>query len=289
LQRRRSKSSLSKNQGSQHAGPDFFIARILDVAQFQVSYAPPSGYPLGTNRTFKFWTRLIIPIFNVLMKRDWKGAENIPTTGPVIVASNHMSYLDVLVFTHFLYRNGRAPRYLGKSGVFKVPVIGKILLAAGQIPVERETSDAKKAVDHAKILLEKGHMLGVYPEGTLTRDPDMWPMVAKTGCARLALATDTPVIPIAQWGSQLIVPNYTTRLHLFPRKTITIRAGRAVDLSRWKGKADDPQALIEATAEIMRAITVLLEEIRGQKRPEVIFDPHTSELPRTGNFKKKRR
>ncbi len=259
------------------------------MAQFQVSYAPPCGYPLGTNRTFKFWTRLIIPIFNVLMKRDWKGAENIPSTGPVIVASNHMSYLDVLVFTHFLYRNGRAPRYLGKSGVFKVPVIGKILLAAGQIPVERETSDAKKAVDHAKILLEKGHMLGVYPEGTLTRDPDMWPMVAKTGCARLALATDTPVIPIAQWGSQLIVPNYTTRLHLFPRKTITIRAGRAVDLSRWKGKADDPQALIEATAEIMRAITVLLEEIRGQKRPEVIFDPHTSELPRTGNFKKKRR
>jgi 1-acyl-sn-glycerol-3-phosphate acyltransferase len=259
------------------------------MAQFKVSYAPPSGYPLGTNRAFKLGAGLLIPIFNLVMKRDWKGAENIPATGPVIVASNHMSYLDVLVFTHFLYRNGRAPRYLGKSGVFKVPVIGKILLAAGQIPVERETSDAKKAVDHAKILLEKGHMLGVYPEGTLTRDPDMWPMIAKTGCARLALATDTPVIPVAQWGSQLIVPNYTTKLNLFPRKTITIRAGKPVDLSRWKGKAEDPQALIEATAEIMRAITVLLEEIRGEKRPDAIFDPHTSELPRTGNFKKKRK
>jgi 1-acyl-sn-glycerol-3-phosphate acyltransferase len=259
------------------------------MGQFKVSYAPPSGYPLGTNRTFKICAGILIPLFNLLMKRDWKGAENIPATGRVIVASNHMSYLDVLVFTHFLFRNGRAPRYLGKSGVFKVPVIGKILLAAGQIPVERETSDAKKAVDHAKILLEQGHMLGVYPEGTLTRDPQMWPMVAKTGCARLALATDTPVIPIAQWGSQLIVPNYTTRLHLFPRKTITIRAGKPVDLSRWKGRAEDPQALIEATAEIMRAITVLLEEIRGEKRPEVIFDPHTSDLPRTGNFKKKRK
>lgn len=259
------------------------------MGQFKVSYAPPSGYPLGTNRTFKICAGILIPIFNLLMKRDWEGAENIPATGRVIVASNHMSYLDVLVFTHFLFRNGRAPRYLGKSGVFKVPIIGKILLAAGQIPVERETSDAKKAVDHAKILLEQGHMLGVYPEGTLTRDPDMWPMIAKTGCARLALATDTPVIPIAQWGSQLIVPNYTTRLHLFPRKTIIIRAGKPVDLSRWKGKADDPQALIEATAEIMRAITHLLEEIRGQKRPEVIFDPHTSDLPRTGNFKKKRK
>lgn len=259
------------------------------MGQFKVSYAPPSGYPLGTNRTFKICAGILIPLFNLLMKRDWKGAENIPATGRVIVASNHMSYLDVLVFTHFLFRNGRAPRYLGKSGVFKVPFIGKILLAAGQIPVERETSDAKKAVDHAKILLEQGHMLGVYPEGTLTRDPQMWPMVAKTGCARLALATDTPVIPIAQWGSQLIVPNYTTRLHLFPRKTITIRAGKPVDLSRWKGRAEDPQALIEATAEIMRAITVLLEEIRGEKRPEVIFDPHTSDLPRTGNFKKKRK
>ena len=61
-----------------------------------------------------------------------------------------------------------------------------------------------------------------------------------------------------------------------------------VDLSRWKGKADDPVALVEATAEIMRAITTLLEDIRGEKRPEVIFDPHTSDLPRTGNFKKKR-
>ncbi|MEY4035207.1 MAG: hypothetical protein RLZZ311_384 [Actinomycetota bacterium] len=264
------------------------MVRISDMSQFKVRYEPPRGYPLGTNLTFTICANIIIPIFNLLMKRDWKGAENIPSQGRVIVASNHMSYLDVLVFTHFLYRNGRAPRYLGKSGVFKVPVIGKILLAAGQVPVERESTDAKKAVDHAKIILEQGHMLGVYPEGTLTRDPDMWPMVAKTGCARLALQTDTPVIPIAQWGSQLVIPNYTTKLNLFPRKTIIIRAGKPVDLSRWYGKGDDPQALIEATAEIMRAITALLEEIRGEKRPEVIFDPHTSDLPRTGNFKKKR-
>jgi 1-acyl-sn-glycerol-3-phosphate acyltransferase len=186
-----------------------------------------------------------------------------------------------------LYTNGRAPRYLGKSGVFKVPVIGKILLAAGQIPVERESSGARKAVDHAMILLEQGHLLGVYPEGTLTRDEDLWPMVAKTGCARLALATDTPVIPIAQWGSQKILPRYTNRIYLFPRKTIEMRIGTPVDLSRWKGKHEDPQALIEATAEIMRAITEMLEEIRGEQRTPVIFDPHNSNLPRTGNFKKK--
>ena len=258
------------------------------MAEFKISYAPPKGRPYGVNPTFRFWANVLIPILRLFTKPDWKGGEKIPKTGRVIVASNHMSYLDVLVFTHFLYRNGRAPRYLGKSGVFKVPVVGKVLLAAGQIPVEREGKDAKKAVDHAKILLEKGHMLGVYPEGTLTRDPDLWPMIAKTGCARLALSTDTPVIPIAQWGSQLVVPNYSSRVSLFPRKKIIIRVGDPVDLSQWRGKADDQQALIEATAAIMKAITDLLEEIRGEKRTPEIFDPHTSALPRTGNFKKKK-
>lgn len=259
------------------------------MAEFKVSYDPPKGKPLGTNLAFKIGAGILIPIFRLIMKRDWRGAEKLPKNGPVIVVSNHLSYLDVLVLSDFLFTNGRAPRYLGKSGVFRVPIIGKILLAAGQIPVERETDDAKKAVDHAKILLEKGHLLGVYPEGTLTRDENLWPMIAKTGCARLALATDTPVIPIAQWGSQKILPRYTNRIHLFPRKTIEIRVGDPVNLAPWKGKHEDPQALIEATAAIMQALTVMIEDMRGEKRPTLIFDPHSSSLPRTGNFKKKAR
>ncbi len=259
------------------------------MSEFKVSYDPPRGKPLGTNFAFKFGTKVLIPLFRLVMKRDWRGTENIPLSGRVIVASNHLSYLDVLVLTDLLFTSGRAPRYLGKSGVFRTPIVGKIILAAGMIPVERETKDARKAVDHAKILLEQGHLLGVYPEGTLTRDESLWPMIAKTGCARLALATDTPVIPIAQWGSQKIIPRYTNRIHLFPRKTIEMRVGKPVDLSRWRGKHEDPQALIEATAEIMRAITVMLEEIRGEKRPSVIFDPHTSSLPKIGNFEKAKR
>lgn len=259
------------------------------MGEFKVSYDPPKGKPLGTNLAFKIGAGILIPIFRLVMKRDWRGAEKLPKSGPVIVVSNHLSYLDVLVLSDFLFTNGRAPRYLGKSGVFRVPIIGKIILAAGQIPVERETDDAKKAVDHAKILLEKGHLLGVYPEGTLTRDENLWPMIAKTGCARLALATDTPVIPIAQWGSQKILPRYTNRIHLFPRKTIEIRVGDPVNLAPWKGKHEDPQALVEATAAIMQALTVMIEDMRGEKRPALIFDPHSSSLPRTGNFKKKAR
>ena len=256
------------------------------MAQFKVSYAPPSGYPLGTNRAFKFGAGVLIPIFNVVMKRDWKGAENIPATGRVVVASNHMSYLDVLVFTHFLFRNGRAPRYLGKSGVFKVPVIGKIVLAAGMVPVARESKDASKALDHAVRLLNVGHCVGVYPEGTLTRDANGWPMVAKTGLARLAIATQTPVVPIAQWGSQIVMPTYEKKIKFFPRTPIKILVGDPLDLSPWYGKENDAEALREATAFVMRELTNLLEQLRGEKRPVEIFDPHNSNLPRTGNFKK---
>jgi 1-acyl-sn-glycerol-3-phosphate acyltransferase len=82
-------------------------------------------------------------------KRDWRGAENLPKSGPVIVVSNHISYADPLIFAHFLYKNGRAPRFLGKASVFKVPVIGKIIAGSGQIPVERETDNASQALSHA--------------------------------------------------------------------------------------------------------------------------------------------
>jgi 1-acyl-sn-glycerol-3-phosphate acyltransferase len=113
-------------------------------------------------------------------------------------------------------------------------------------------------------------------------------MVAKTGLARLALMTHSPVIPIAQWGSQIVMPTYEKKVKLFPRTPIKILAGKPLDLSRWYGKENDPAALTEATAFVMRAITDLLEELRGEKRPVEIFDPHNSDLPRTGNFKKKR-
>ncbi|CAB4594664.1 unannotated protein [freshwater metagenome] len=261
---------------------------IVTMKEYRVSYAPPTGKPLGTNITFKICTKIAIPILNLVGKKQWRGASNIPHTGRVIVASNHVSYLDVLFLTHFLYRNGRAPRYIGKEGVFKVPVIGRIILAAGQVPVMRESKDASKALEHAVKLLEAGHCLGVYPEGTLTRDPQGWPMVAKTGLARLAILTKSPVIPIAQWGSQIVMPTYEKKIKFFPRTPIKILVGQALDLSPWYGKENDPVALTEATAFVMRAITDLIEELRGEKRPVEIFDPHNSDLPRTGNFKKKR-
>jgi len=248
---------------------------INAMTEYKISYAPPIGKPLGTNFAFKLGTKVVIPLLNLVGKKVWRSGEKLPKTGKII-----------LFLTHFRFRTGRAPRYIGKEGVFKVPVIGKIILAAGMVPVARESKDASKALDHAVRLLNVGHCVGVYPEGTLTRDPNGWPMVAKTGLARLAIATQTPVVPIAQWGSQIVMPTYEKKIKFFPRTPIKILVGDPLDLSPWYGKENDAEALREATAFVMRELTNLLEQLRGEKRPVEIFDPHNSNLPRTGNFKK---
>jgi 1-acyl-sn-glycerol-3-phosphate acyltransferase len=254
----------------------------------EITYAAPTGKPLGTNPTFSLCAKVLIPLLNLITKRTWQGAENIPKSGPAIIISNHMSYADVLFFAQFLFKNGRAPRFIGKRSVFNVPVIGRILLAAGQIPVDRESTHASKALDHAVAALKAGHLIGIYPEGTLTRDEKLWPMVAKTGAARLAIITQLPIVPVAAWGIADVLPPYNKVPRIWKRSKITLKAGKAIDMSPWYGKQDDPIALAQATAHMMDVLTTMLEEIRGQKRPSEIFNPRTSELPRTGNFKKKR-
>ncbi|HEX7405073.1 MAG TPA: lysophospholipid acyltransferase family protein, partial [Candidatus Nanopelagicaceae bacterium] len=165
----------------------------------------------------------------------------------------------------------------------------RILLAAQQIPVERESSHAHTALVHAVAALETGHLVGIYPEGTLTRDENNWPMVGKTGIARLAVITKTLVIPIAAWGPQKVLSAYIKRPHLWPRTLVSYHAGPPVDLSPWYGLENDPEAMAQATALIMKTLTTMLEQIRGEKAPLIPFDPHLSDLPKTGNFKKAKR
>ena len=153
------------------------------------------------------WYRLAIVLLRwpllLLTRRDWHGAEQLRaevagdgSQQGVIVCPNHISWFDPLQTAHFLYDNGRPPRYLGKEAVFRIPVVGRIIRGAGQIPVYRETVDAA-AVACARRWRRstRGECVVVYPEGTITRDPDLWPMTGKTGAARIALATGAPVIP----------------------------------------------------------------------------------------------
>ncbi len=252
------------------------------------NYLPPRGNPSGANHTWKVGAFFVIPLLKVISKPVWFGVENVPKSGPMIAIGNHTSYLDPLVLAHLLYGNGRAVRFMGKASLFRLPIVGWVLKSTGQVPVEREVKGSASALNHCAALLEAGHCLGVYPEGTLTRDDSHWPMTGKTGLARLAVTTKVPVIPCAQWGASRILAPYSKKLKLWPRTQIIVIVGEPLDFSPWYDKEEDHQAMVEATSYAMATITHLLEKIRGELAPKEIFDPHQSEFPRVGNFKKYR-
>lgn len=253
----------------------------------EVAFEPPTGRPLGTNPAFKVAAGILRPLISAVTNRDWRGAEKIPKSGPAIFVCNHISYLDPLSFAHFLYDNGRAPRYLGKDSIFKVPFVGAFIRAAGQIPVSRESKDAAQSFKVAEAALRAGHLIGIYPEGTLTREPNLWPMRGKTGAARLALNTGAPIYPCASWGPEKVIPPYRKRIKLFPKTKLSIIVGDPLDLSKWRGHEDDPAAIQEVSDLVMREITKLLEILREEKAPAELFDLRKTDLPRTGNFRKR--
>lgn len=217
---------------------------------------------------------LLWPLMMAFTKRDWQGMENLnDDDGGIIVAVNHNSWFDPLVIAHALWDNDRPPRFLAKESVFRVPIAGSIITSAGQIPVYRETREAVAAVRDAITAVNAGECVVVYPEGTITKEPNLWPMTGKTGAARIALATGRPVIPMAQWGATDVIAPYKKELRLLPRKTMHVRVGAPVDLSDLAGLPLDQATLEIATNRIMDAITALLADIRDEEPPAERFRP----------------
>lgn len=223
------------------------------------------------------------PFLVSLTRRDWSDGDKIPARGGCVVVINHLSHVDPLLSAHFVYEQGRVPHYLAKSGLFRNKVLGSFLLAAGQIPVERLSRNAAGAFDAAVEAVRRGECVVVYPEGTLTRDPGLWPMTGKSGAARIALATGCPVIPVGQWGAQELLRPYAAKPDLWPLKTIAMKAGDPVDLSDLVGPDPSVATIAEATARIMRAITAIVAELRGEEAPSERFDPRTAGVKQIGN------
>lgn len=222
---------------------------------------------------WRMFTQLVIPpLVKALMKRDWRGYEHIPREGGVIIAANHLSYADWGAVALFSYQAGRYPSFLIKSPVFDVKVIGPLLRKVGQFPVYRGEANAALVLRDAEAALRQGACVIIYPEETASRDPDLWPMVARTGVARLALATGAPVIPVAHWGAQLILPYGEKKPRLWPRTTVKLAAGPPVDLSGFKDAPLNAHTLRAATETVMRAITDLLAGLRGEQPPAGRYD-----------------
>ncbi len=230
---------------------------------------------------------VVIPFVSYLAKIRITGKDKLPAEGAYVLAPNHYSEFDPLIVAVAVWRMKRLPRFMAKESLFHVPVLGWVLRKTGMIPVARTSSAAaaKQTMAQSRELVEHGRGVIVYPEGTLTRDPDLWPMRGKSGAVRLALAGDIPLIPMAQWGTQKIMGRYQKGLSLWPpRKPVKIIVGDPVDLSDLRGRAGEPAALNEATRRLMAAITELLEQARGEKAPEVRWNPSDHGQKETGRL-----
>ena len=211
---------------------------------------------------------VLYPIYTLLFRIRYRNLERVPAAGGAILAANHNSYADTVFMARLVWQAGRIPRFLIKSSLFSRPLLGGLLRRTQQIPVSRGSVDAGQSLHEAKAALDRGECVLIYPEGTITQNPDWWPMRAKTGVARLALmAPDVPVLPIGQWGTQFTLDIRRQRFRPFPRKTATASVGRPVDLGAYRGAEPTADLLRSMTDEIMRAITAELAEVRGEPAP----------------------
>lgn len=230
------------------------------------------SYSLGMRAVYFGAASIVRPLNMLMMRRDWQGKENLPKTG-MILAVNHIADIDPLYVGHMIYSTGRIPHFLAKQELFDAPVIGNVLTRMKQIPVDR----AGRSVDSLQLaedVLSEHGVIIIYPEGTTTKDPDMWPMVGRIGMIRLALSTGAPVIPVGQWGVHETLAKGDKIPKVFPRRTSTIRIGTTSDLD-WIRHMDRPgqKDLVAATEQIMDDITDLMAPLREGTPPETRFNP----------------
>ncbi|MDT4916192.1 MAG: hypothetical protein QOH89_892 [Pseudonocardiales bacterium] len=227
---------------------------------------PGYGEKMGPGWRF-VWLVLYYPVSG-LFRLTYRNIERIPQQGPMIVVTNHVSHIDPFLVAKFVLDAARMPRFLAKEAIFDVKVVGWGMRLMGHIPVKRGTVDARQSLAAAVEALENGGVIVLHPEGTVTRDPDGWPMTGKTGAARLAsLVPDVVVIPVAQWGVQEQVDLYKKRVKLVPRPRHTISVGEPIDLSAYRDREPNARMLREMTDTIMRRLRADVAELRGVPEP----------------------
>jgi 1-acyl-sn-glycerol-3-phosphate acyltransferase len=207
---------------------------------------------------------LLGPVLRSLWRPWADGLENVPEDGPVILASNHLSFCDSFFMPLLV---GRKVTFLAKAEYFTTPGLKGTLSRAffagvGQVPIDRDDRDASRAALTTGVrVLKGGRILGIYPEGT--RSPDGRLYRGKTGVARMALDSGAVVVPCAMINTRIIQPTGRTVPKLRPRPGV--RFGPALDFSRFAGMSGDRLVERSMTDEIMYA----LMQLSGQEYVDV--------------------
>jgi 1-acyl-sn-glycerol-3-phosphate acyltransferase len=202
---------------------------------------------------------VIAPAAKAVYRPRVEGEANIPKRGAVILASNHLSFIDSVVIPLVA---GRPVAFLAKSEYFaggspRQRLVGGVLGALGHVPVDRGKGRASlAALDVATSVLSEGGAFGIYPEGTRSLDGRLHR--GHTGVAQLTLTTGAPVVPLAMIGTDRMMPKGVR----IPRRVpVTVRFGKPLDFSRYDGLAESPAVRRSVTDEIMYAIM----ELSGQE------------------------
>lgn len=230
---------------------------------------------------------LLGPLVRILFRVEVLGKERLPKTGAYILCFNHVTHLDPLAVAYGTYFGlKRGPHFLAKGSLFRVPLLGPILIAAGQVPVYRGGRRNVEPMEAAFKFLDAGHVITIFPEGTLTREPNGWPMRGKTGSVRMAIEAGVPIYAVGQWGSEIVLPTYTKNLSPKPWHKVRIQIGEEINLDKYRGRKLSTEELKEATAVVMKAITKQVEILRAAKAPKDLYDPADHGQSQYGNFTK---
>ena len=232
--------------------PDVRLHAVATVRRWPIAHLDsPAGVPKLLGAEPMDVVRLLFQQVALPFARiDMEGTENIPRHGPAIVAANHRSYFDTVVYGLSVFEAGRNPRGLAKKELFDAPVVGTLMRASGAICVDRKQS-GRAAFRAAEQALRDGEVLIIAPQGTIPRgeaffDPKLH---GKSGAARLAAATGAPVIPLGLWGTENVwprssrVPNVT---NVFHPPTVRVRVGRPVEGLTGTDFTADTELIMEA-------------------------------------------
>ncbi|OZG65984.1 1-acyl-sn-glycerol-3-phosphate acyltransferase [Bifidobacterium eulemuris] len=221
-------------------------------------------------------------VFRASCKTKAWGLEHVPETGTFITAATHVTMFDVFVPMMSLFHQGRRPRYMAKAEMAKWPLIGKWFQLVGMQPVQRRSGKAKDIVDTSIDIVTSGRPLTVWPEGTVTRDPQKWPMSMKNGVGMIALESSrrlgyqVPLFCAVTWGAASI-----NHWWPWPRKNVVMCYDAALDyadlLEGMDGWGEEPPVELadELTRRIRVRMTEIMAEIRGEQAPDGVWDYRT--------------